>query len=147
MKNAILFGIGNSIVSLLIVFLAKNNAVGDSYDAFDFMLPISAFLTGFVLWKLMTRNNRIPNTLNIVFNGLSTGAFYLIFAFVLIVLYLNLCYSITENCLDSSGNPPEGVFNMLPSALFISSYALIWFGWLSVIGAIVVGLIIKKSNK
>ena len=147
MKNAILFGIGNTIVSLIIVILAKNNAVGNSYDAFSFIIPISAFITGFILWKLMTRSNSKPSTLSIIFNGLSTGVLYLILTFVMIVVYLNLCYQLTGNCLDSNGAAPEGIFNMLPSALFLSIYALLWFGWLSVLGAIFVGLIIKKSAK
>ena len=143
MKNAIFYGIGNAIIGLLIGILGENGAA-DSYEIFIWMTPLSAFLTGLIIWKIMVGKDNFLKKSTVIFTGLSTGVIYLVLSFILSIIYLNLCYSLTGNCTFSSGEAPEGVFNMLPSALFFGFYALLWYGLISVIGAIVTGLLIRK---
>lgn len=145
-KSTLLFGLVNAIIAFLITLLGNSSILKDDYYKINLILPISAFLVSAFIWQLSFKKNKPIRITSLIPVALVTGILSIYFAFFLSVVSQNLCYTLFENCISSNGKPPEGIFKMTPMSLFFASYIVLWYSWISVLGAFIMGLLLKKLH-
>ena len=141
MKSWFLYGLLNAVIGLIAGVYLMFLATGDGYEGFVYAAPIAVFITGAFFWKKLITEE--ASNLKIVFTGLLTGTVSHYLAFILMSIGMNICYWTTGGCLNSLGEPPASILSMLGAAIGFSFFSLIFFGWITAPGAIIIGFIIK----
>ena len=144
MQPLIKYGLLNAIMGFLIGGLIAISVSGDGYEAFILIAPLSAFLTGSILWRLLVKDDGNFDIGRVIITGLLTGTISHYISFMFLNVALNLCYWTTGNCTDSLGGPPSSIGEMFTGAFTLSFFSLLFLGWLTAPGSVVIGLIVRN---
>jgi hypothetical protein len=144
MNEAFKYGFLNSIMGLVVGLHVWRTAGGDGYEVFALSAPIAVFIVGYLCWKIIVKE---LDFISIVIAGSITGtvSHYLIFLFISIGM--NVCYWTTGGCTGSLGDAPAGIIEMISGSAAFSFFSLLFYGWITAPGAIILGLILKFTSK
>lgn len=145
MKVHVKFGLFNALVGILIGVFITIFSIGDGYGIFIFAAPISVFLVGAVLWRLLL-DNKIMRNVRVLIVGILTGSLSHYITFLIISIIMNICYLLTGGCTDSLGNKPASVFEMLTGSFAFSFFSLFFFGWITIPASILIGFLLRFSE-
>lgn len=145
MSPSIKYGLLNSAVGLAVGIIVMGISIGSGYSIFVIGAPIAAFLTSVLIWKIFDRLKLNLNPGRIIISGILSGSISHYFCWLLLSIGLNLCYAAGLGCTDSLGGPPASVIDMLTGALAFSIFSLMFFGWITIPAAIIIGFYIRRK--
>jgi hypothetical protein len=143
LNNWIKYGILNSIIGIAVGIHLTLTAIGDGYYVFIFAAPLSIFVIGSVLWKLLIGTEK-PNILKVIVIGIVTGSLSHYFTFLFLSIIMNICYWTFDGFADSLGGPPASIVSMIGGSLLFSFFSLFMYGWITVPASIISGIIMLK---
>lgn len=149
LKPSILYGVLNAIVGLLVGIDVYTNAIGDGYSIFIFAAPLAIFVTGIFIWHVTMKDEEI-SLVRVFIVGLLVGTISHYFTWLFVSVFMNLCYWFTGGCTDSFGEPPVSILTMLGGGFIYSFFSLLFYGWITILGSVLSGLLlmfIMKSRK
>ena len=146
LRPALLYGLFNAFVGLIVGFYVYIKAIGDGYGIFMLSAPLAMFGIGSLVWRITMKNEEIKPE-RIVFLGVLTGTITHYFTWVFTSVFLNLCYWCTGGCTDSFGNSPESIVFMFRYGFVYSFFSLLFYGWVTVLGSILCGMIMWWFRK
>jgi hypothetical protein len=133
MKTWIKYGLLNALLGLIV-------SIGINLNGFAIAAPVAAFLIGGLFWKLLNKD-KITN-IRIVITGILSGSISHYLTFVLFGVIGNIHYWTTGNTAFTPSIP-----DMLVRSVVMSLFSLLFFGWLTVPYAIIMGFILKRVEE
>lgn len=114
-----------AVCGLLAGFVFSLDVVGEGWGWLPIPAALGAFLSGWLLWRLLPE--RLPKR-RLTWGVIAGGAAGLVSHYVtwyLFIVGLNLCYRLTGGCVSSLGDPPAG-----PLGAFVAAAGFTFFSWL-----------------
>jgi hypothetical protein len=137
------YGIYNALLGLVIGIFVAIYAIGNGYGMFALAAPIAAFFVSALSWRYIV--DKKPLNARIIIAGIISGTFSHYFTFIVVSIFMNLCYWITGGCLDSLGEKPASIFFMFAGSFGFSFFSLLFYGWITVPVSIFIGFLIRKK--
>lgn len=141
------FALYNAAMGLIVGILIAATAKADDHWLFIAVAPVAAFITGGLLWRLFIGEQRPVTVPRVLLTGLLTGTVSHYIAWLLLSVALNLTYWTFGIGGGSLNDPPAGVWEMLPGGFLYSFFSLLFYGWLTVPGAIVCGMLVRWHTR
>jgi hypothetical protein len=133
MKTWIKYGLLNALLGLIV-------GISININGFAIAAPIAAFLIGWLFWKLLNKD-KITN-IRIVITGILSGSISHYLTFILSGVIGNFQYWTTGNTAYTPSIP-----DMLVRSVVMTLFSLLFFGWLTVSYAIIMGFILKRVEE
>lgn len=135
-----LFAFAYALVGLGVGIFVTVTAIGD-YRFFFLYSTLAAFITAYVLWKLMMEKR----THNLKRFALVTGGLSGILSHYVCWYFLyvgaNVCYWTTGGCTSSLGDAPANLVVALAGAFALSFWSLLLFGWVTISAGMVLAMV------
>ncbi len=132
MKTWIKYGIINAVLGLIVGIFINING-------FAIAAPLAAFLIGGLFWKLLIKEK--TNNIRIVITGILSGSISHYLTFILFGVIGNIHYWTTGNTAYTPSIP-----DMLVRSVVMTLFSLLFYGWLTVPYAIIMGFILKRME-
>ncbi len=146
MKTWVKYGLINSLLGLVIGIIVTITSIGGGYYSLIILIPISMFLTGGISWKFIIKESNDKS--KVFLTGLITGIFSHYLTFVLLSIWMNICYWTIEKSSSSLNEPPESILNMLGAGFVYAFFSIMFSGWLTIFFSIAIGhIILRRENK
>jgi hypothetical protein len=134
MNAWIKYGLLNALLGLIV-------GIGININGFAIAAPIAAFLIGGLFWKLLIKDK--INNFRVIITGILSGSISHYLTFILSGVIGNFQYWTTGNTAYTPSIP-----DMLVRSIVMTLFSLVFFGWLTVPYAIIMGFILKRiENK
>jgi hypothetical protein len=131
-KTWIKYGIINAVLGLIVGIFINING-------FAIAAPLAAFLIGGLFWKLLIKEK--TNNIRIVITGILSGSISHYLTFILFGVIGNIHYWTTGNTAYTPSIP-----DMLVRSVVMTLFSLLFYGWLTVPYAIIMGFILKRME-
>jgi hypothetical protein len=132
MKTWIKYGLLNALLGLIV-------GIGINLNGFAIAAPVAAFLIGGLFWKLLNKD-KITN-IRIVITGILSGSISHYLTFILFGVIGNIQYLTMGNTSYTPSIP-----DMLVRSVVMTLFSLLFYGWLTVPYAIIMGFILKRME-
>jgi len=137
---SLLFAFAYALVGLGMGIFVTVTAIGD-YRFFFLYSTLAAFITAYVLWKLiMEKRTHAFKRFALLTGGLS-GILSHYVCWYFLYVSANVCYWSVGGCTDSLGEAPANLVVALLGAFALSFWSLLLFGWVTIIAGIVIAMV------
>lgn len=145
MKPSITYGLLNALLGLIVGIILTVGAIGGGYGAFIIAAPIAAFLTSWLFWKIIIKEDKNTSVGRVIFTGILSGSLSHYITFLVLSIIMSICYWTTGGCTGSLGDAPANPLEMLVYGWGYVFFSLLIFGWLTIGYAILMGFLLRKK--
>jgi len=146
-KSWLIFSSLNALMGLFIGVTVALKASGEGYWMFTYLAPLAAFIVATVSWLLLVGNRVSGTKARVVGVGAITGTVSHYLTFVFMGIAMNICHWVTGGCVGAMGEAPANVWEMMSASFAFSFFSLLFFGWITVPGSILIGLFVRPAAR
>jgi len=146
MKLWIKYGLFNAIIGLFIGLYIAFKLAGNGYYVYIFVIPLSIFLVGGLLWQFIIDENLQNQYVKIGIISLVTGTLSFYISFVILSTLMTVCFWL-PNFNNSLGTKPAEILVILKGAFSLGFLRLIFYALFTVPSAIIIGVLIWLTRK
>lgn len=147
MASWLKFALMNAVMGFLVGALVFLIAIGEGYYVFMYAAPIAVFITGALLWRLIVGTRRKNAVWKVLLTGVLTGSVSHYVSWVIVGLVQTIDYWSSYSGQGPSWLKPMGLYDMVTSgSLVFSIFSLMFFGWITVPGSVMIGLYVRDRE-